>query len=207
MYKLMTIKDTVRIPPKRFNENLEQVIISELENSLSGHVDKSAGIVLSITNVKEVGEGRVILGDGAIYYDVTFEALVYQPVLNEVVDGAVSEITEFGAFITLGPIDGLVHVSQITEDFMSYDQKGGTLVGKESKRVLKKDDSVRARIVAISLKDRTSTSKIGLTMRQPYLGKLEWLEEEKKRAKKEKDKGAEKKAEKKSEKKVEEKKK
>ncbi len=207
MYKLMTIKDTVRIPPKRFNENLEQVIISELESSLSGSVDKNTGIVLSITNVKEVGEGRVILGDGAIYYDVTFEALVYQPVLNEVVDGAVSEITEFGAFITLGPIDGLVHVSQITEDFMSYDQKGGTLVGKESKRVLKKDDSVRARIVAISLKDRTSTSKIGLTMRQPYLGKLEWLEEEKKRAKKEKDKGAEKKAEKKSEKKVEEKKK
>jgi len=207
MYKLMTIKDTVRIPPKRFNENLEQVIISELESSLSGSVDKNTGIVLSITNVKEVGDGRVILGDGAIYYDVTFDALVYQPILNEVVDGAVSEITEFGAFITLGPIDGLVHVSQITEDFMSYDQKGGTLVGKESKRVLKKDDSVRARIVAISLKDRTSTSKIGLTMRQPYLGKLEWLEEEKKRAKKEKDKGAEKKAEKKSEKKVEEKKK
>jgi len=207
MYKLMTIKDTVRIPPKRFNENLEQVIISELESSLSGSVDKNTGIVLSITNVKEVGDGRVILGDGAIYYDVTFDALVYQPVLNEVVDGAVSEITEFGAFITLGPIDGLVHVSQITEDFMSYDQKGGTLVGKESKRVLKKDDSVRARIVAISLKDRTSTSKIGLTMRQPYLGKLEWLEEEKKRAKKEKDKGAEKKAEKKSEKKAEEKKK
>jgi len=202
MYKLMTIKDTVRIPPKRFNENLEQVIISELESSLSGSVDKNTGIVLSITNVKEVGDGRVILGDGAIYYDVTFDALVYQPILNEVVDGAVSEITEFGAFITLGPIDGLVHVSQITEDFMSYDQKGGTLVGKESKRVLKKDDSVRARIVAISLKDRTSTSKIGLTMRQPYLGKLEWLEEEKKRAKKEKDKGAEKKAEKKSEKKV-----
>jgi len=47
----------------------------------------------------------------------------------------------------------------------------------------------------VSLKDRISDSKIGLTMRQPYLGKLEWLEEDKKEAKKkqqEKEKAAKK---------------
>lgn len=38
-----------------------------------------------------------------------------------------------------------------------------------------------ARIVAISFK--TTPPKIGLTMRQPGLGKVEWIQEEKKRTK------------------------
>jgi len=120
------------------------------------------------------------MGDGAVYYDCMLEVLVYLPRLNEVVEGIVTEITEFGAFVNFGPMDGLVHVSQVTEDFVGYDQKNSALVGKESKKMLKKDDMVRARIVSVSLKSRFSDSKVGLTMRQPYLGKLEWLEDEKK---------------------------
>jgi len=53
------------------------------------------------------------------------------------------------------------------------------LVGKEKKQSLTEGDSVRCRIVAISLSEREPRdSKIGLTMRQPYLGKLDWIEEE-----------------------------
>jgi len=90
----------------------------------------------------------------------------------------VKEITEFGAFVRLGPIDGLVHVSQLTNDFINHDKKNNTLSGKESGRVLKAGDKVRGRIVTLSLK--RGSAKIGITMRQPYLGKLEWIAEEKK---------------------------
>ncbi len=42
---------------------------------------------------------------------------------------------------------------------------------------------MRARIVALSLNERSPReSKIGLTMRQPGLGKLEWIEEDRKKA-------------------------
>lgn len=184
MYKIVTVEDTVRIPPRRFSEELDKAIVSELENTIVGRVNKDIGIFLAITEVDDVGEGRVIRGDGAIYYEAKFKALVYQPMLHEVVDGKVTEILEFGAFVSCGPMDGLIHVSQITEDYMDYDQKGGVLSGKESKKVMKVEDLVRARIVTISLKDRISDSKIGLTMRQPYLGKLEWLDEERKQKKK-----------------------
>ncbi|ODS37513.1 MAG: DNA-directed RNA polymerase [Candidatus Altiarchaeales archaeon WOR_SM1_79] len=180
MYKILTVEDTVRVPPRRFNEDLETAIISEFENIVAGKVDKNIGIILSVTKVREMGEGKIIMGDGAIYYDVKFDILVYQPVLNEVVEGTVTEIIEFGAFINFGPMDGLAHVSQVTEDYMNYDQKNAMLVGKESNKTLKQGDTVRARIVSVSLKPKFANSKIGLTMRQPYLGKLEWLEEEKK---------------------------
>lgn len=187
MYKIMTVEDTVRVPPSRFDEEIEGVIMSEFENAVVGKIDRNIGIVISVINVDRIKEGKIILGDGAIYYDARFDILVYQPILNEVVEGEVSEIAEFGAFINFGPMDGLVHVSQITEDYIGYDQKNAILVGKETRKVLKLGDRVRARIIAISLKPSFSDSKIGLTMRQPYLGKLEWLEEEKKQQKKKKE--------------------
>jgi len=188
MYKILKIEDTVRVPPRRFEEDLDKVIMSEFESKSAGRIDKDIGIILAVNDVKEIGEGKIIMGDGAVYYDCILEVLVYEPVLNEVVEGTVTEITEFGAFVNFGPMDGLVHVSQITEDFFSYDQKNGVLVGKESNKILKKDDKVRARIVSVSLKPRFADSKIGLTMRQPYLGKLEWLEEDRKAQEKAKEK-------------------
>ena len=187
MYKISIIEDTVRIPPKRFGETLEEVIVSELDNTITGRVNKEIGIILAPMEVDKVGEGKIILGDGAAYYDTTFKALTYMPLLHEVVEGEVTEITEFGAFVSVGPLEGLIHVSQLTEDFMSYDNKNHMFMGRESNKSLKVGDKVRARIVTVSLKDRVSDSKIGLTMRQPYLGKLEWLAEEKeKKAKEEK---------------------
>jgi DNA-directed RNA polymerase subunit E' len=143
-------------------------------------VDKSVGIIISVIGVKEYKEGKIILGDGAVYHDVTFDVLAYQPNVHEVVDAVVTELTEFGAFVNFGPMDGLVHVSQITESFMTYDSKNKVFSDKNSSKNLKLGDIVRARIVTVSMKDRVSTSKVGLTMRQPYLGKLEWLEKDKK---------------------------
>jgi len=60
-------------------------------------------------------------------------------------------------------------------DFVSFN-KEKTLAGKESRKVLKIGDKCRARIIATSYKD-TTNPKLGLTMRQTGLGKLEWIEE------------------------------
>jgi len=181
MYKILTVRDTVRVPPSRFDEPLEEVVLDVLRKSYEGLTDKDVGVILAITEVKEIGTGRIIMGDGASYHNTTFEALVYKPELNEVVLGEVVEIVEFGGFVRLGPVDGLAHVSQVMDDFVGHDRKKGALYGKESKRALKEGDKVRARIVTVSMKKGTRAGKIGLTMRQPGLGKLEWIEEERKK--------------------------
>jgi DNA-directed RNA polymerase subunit E' len=102
--------------------------------------------------------------------------LTYKPKLQEIVEGEFKEIAEFGAFISIGPIDGLVHVSQIMEDFVNYNEKEQQFDGKETKRNLKLGDKVRARVVTISKKSTLLDTKIGLTMRQPGLGSLDWLD-------------------------------
>ncbi len=178
MYKKMRLADTVRIAPELLGEPVEQAVKIALRDKLEGLVDKKIGAMVSINDVIEVGEGHILAGDAGVYYDTIFEALTFMPELQEIIEGAVLEVVEFGVFVGIGPLDGLVHVSQLTDEFVSYDEKNSRLITKESGRAITVGDHVRARIVAVSLNEREPRdSKIGLTMRQHALGKLEWLEE------------------------------
>ena len=184
MYLVSKIEDTVRIPPSRFEDTLNDVAVEILNESYVGKIDKKLGLMVTVKEIEEIGTGKVIMGDGAAYHDVLFTALFFKPELHEIVEGEVIEITEFGAFIRIGPMDGLVHVSQVTDDYINYDGKRGALIGKESKKSLEEGNKVRARIVALSLKGKSSKeTKIGLTMRQPGLGRFEWIDEEKNKKK------------------------
>jgi len=180
MYEIATIEDTVRVPPNMFDQPLEEVAAKILNRKYVGKLDKKLGILIMVTDVLEHNQGKVVIGDGSAFYHIKFDALFYKPMLHEVIDGEVIEIIEFGAFVRIGPMDGLVHVSQITNDYINYDVKRGALLAKESNKSLDETDFVRTRIVALSLKgNSTKDCKIGLTMRQPGLGRFEWIEEEK----------------------------
>ncbi|MGP8320703.1 MAG: DNA-directed RNA polymerase [Methanosarcinaceae archaeon] len=181
MYKKMKLADTIRIAPNLLGEDVNTSVKDALKAKLEGRIDKTLGAIVAITELDEVGEGHILVGDGAVYYDAIFEAIVFTPILQEVIEGLVVETVEFGAFISIGAMDGLLHVSQITDDFMSYDGKNGRLVSKAGGQVLAEGDQVRTRIVAVSINERDPReSKIGLTMRQHALGKFEWLEEDRK---------------------------
>lgn len=177
MFKLVKIKDTVSVPPNRFEEDRKKVVLDILRESYEGSTDKDLGVVVCVTEVEEVGKGKVVMGDASSYHDVTFTALIYEPTLHEITPGEVVEIVDFGAFVRIGPIDALAHVSQITDDYISHDSKKAALIGKETNRKLKEGDKVRARIVSISMA-KGKREKIGLTMRQPGLGKFEWIKKE-----------------------------
>ena len=129
-----------------------------------------------MTQVKVSPTGKIIPGDGATYHKVNFSLLTFYPKIQEIVEGEVVEIADFGAFVRIGPIDALLHVSQLMDDFISYDEKQGVLLGKETKRKLASGDQVRVRITAVSMGRAGSSGKIGVTARQPFLGKLEWID-------------------------------
>jgi DNA-directed RNA polymerase subunit E' len=175
----------VRIPPRRFDEPREQVAIETLNETYDGRLDKNLGLFICVNEIEELGEGKLIMGDGASYHSVIFNSIFLKPEQQEIIDGEVIEIAEFGAFVRIGPMDGLVHVSQVTDDFITYDPKRGALLARESNKTLDEGDLVRARTVAISLKDNSvKDTKIGLTMRQNNLGRFEWIEEAKQKSKK-----------------------
>ncbi len=175
MYKIK-IKDHIRVPPNLFNQPTETAVIQRIKKKYEGHISKELGIVIDVSQVDEIGEGVIIPGDGASYYDTKFELLSFKPEMQEVAYGMVRDIADFGAFMTIGPLDGMIHISQTMDDYVSF-SKDKVLMGTETKRTLKVGDLCRSRIIAVSYKE-VNNPKIGLTMRQPFLGKLEWADEE-----------------------------
>ncbi len=74
MYYRMKLSDKVRVPPHRLGEALDKVILDVLQEQLEGSIDKEIGIFIGVTKVLTIGEGEIIPGDGAVFYDVVFEA-------------------------------------------------------------------------------------------------------------------------------------
>ncbi len=190
MYTITRVEDTIRILPEQFGEDLDEVIKDSVQKTFEGTVRKDQGIIVVAQNIIPVGDGIVIHGDGAMYQKVAFDALTYMPHLQEVVNGVVCEIVEFGAFCHIGPIDALIHMSQIMNDYVEVDSENEIITGKEKKKTLRVGDPIRARIVSVSLNELSAReSKIGLTMRQPALGAYDWIyKDEGDEKKKEKDK-------------------
>lgn len=182
MFYEVEAKGHVRVLPKFFGDDNNEAIMKSLSKQYDGFISKDFGVVIGVTDIKEVNEGIIIPGDGAAYYNTVFTMLTYKPELQEVVLGKIADITDFGAFITIGPIDGMIHVSQTMDDFVSFG-KSNVLTGKESKHNLKVGDLCRARIIAVSYKD-LSNPRIGLTMRQHRLGALTWIDDDLKKEKK-----------------------
>ena len=182
MYQIVTLKDDIAVPPTKLSMKLDTAISESIEEKYEGKIDNDIGVVLAVNGIKEIGEGRVLPGNPDVNYDVTFDVLTWMPYEHEIVEGAIVDIAEFGSFVRIGALDAMVHVSQVMDDFVSYDEKNGQLVGKSSRQMLKEGDSVRARVISISFKEQ---SKVGLTMRQPFLGSLKWLNNQAKQAKKE----------------------
>ena len=180
MYQVITVSDRVRLPAQNFTMKLTDGLRQILRERYERRIDKENGIVLSVWNVVPEGDGLVIPSDAAAYYDVKFDALTYLPVVNEVIEAEVAELVEFGAFLQMGSLEGLVHLSQIANDFLTYNKRLPAFVGKESKKSLKKADHVLAKISTVSLKTSLSETKIGLTMRPEGLGKDEWVGEREK---------------------------
>tara|TARA_Y100000310_G_C20564426_1_gene754715 strand:- start:375 stop:935 length:561 start_codon:yes stop_codon:yes gene_type:complete len=183
MFYEIKLKSHIRVSPSSFSENTEEAVLKSLNEKFEGYVTQDIGFIIAVISIDEIGDGIIIPGDGAPYYDTTFTALTFKPEIQEIVLGKITDITDFGAFIEIGPLDGMIHIGQTMDDYVSF-SKENVLSGKETKRSLKVNDLCRARIIAISFKD-PANPKIGLTMRQPWLGNVKWIEEELKTKKKE----------------------
>lgn len=176
MFYKVKIKDYVDLSPELFEGDLEESIKEQIERNYSNMTAEDLGLVISVVSVDNVGEGFKLPEDPSRHYTVDFTLLTYKPEVHEVVEGEVSSVTNFGVFVNIGIIDGLVHLSQTMADQVSFN-KTGMIQGNKTGKTLQAKDKVRASIVAVSFKDIRNV-KVALTMRQPGLGGHEWLKEE-----------------------------
>ena len=197
MFSISTLVDVVRIPPSLFGTTLKKAAINILKEKYESMINADLGYIIMILDAKVEEMGKMIAGDGGTFHKVEFDALTFYPKLQEIIQGEIVDITDFGAFVRIGPTDALLHLSQVMDDYLKSDVKSGMIIANQSGRTLKVGATLRARITAVSLGKAAAMGKIGITCRQPYLGADEWIAEE---IKKSGDSGKEKKSDKESKK-------
>ncbi len=73
--------------------------------------------------------------------------------VGEDFDGVVTSVTSFGLFVTLSDlyIDGLVHISNVGDDFFVYDEKQQQLIGKDKGGLFGLGDSVKVKVAGVNM--------------------------------------------------------
>ncbi|MCY4490915.1 MAG: DNA-directed RNA polymerase [Thaumarchaeota archaeon] len=182
MFSISTLVDVVRIPPSLFGSALKKAAVNILKEKYESMINADLDYIIMILDAKVDEMGKMIAGDGGTFHKTEFRALTFYPKLQEIVQGEIVDITDFGAFVRIGPTDALLHLSQVMDDYLKSDVKSGMILANQSGRTLKVGSTLRSRITAVSLGKAATMGKIGITCRQPFLGADEWIAEEIKKA-------------------------
>lgn len=91
-------------------------------------------------------------------HEAAFEKVASKLMVGDVVTGKVSRLTTFGAFVDLGGVDGLVHISEI-----SYKRV------EKTSDVLKPDQEVQVKVIGID----TDKQRISLSIKQTEVSPFE----------------------------------
>lgn len=176
MYYESEISVTIRVPPNRFGERIDSVVLDISREKYESSVHPDIGMIVGVLGIRSLLPGKIVPGDGSTYHEVILNCVSFRPIKGEIIEGEVAETIKFGIFIRIGCTDTLCHVSQISDDKFSLAKGKNILVGRETNRTLRLGETVRSRIIQSSI-DHVSM-KIAVTMRGDWLGTRKWMEEE-----------------------------
>ncbi|WP_188206639.1 ribonuclease R [Alkalibacillus aidingensis] len=75
--------------------------------------------------------------------------------IGEEFEGIISSITNFGLFVELpNTVEGLVHVSYLTDDYYHYDDRHQAMIGERTGHIFKIGDELKVRVVSTNIEER-----------------------------------------------------
>lgn len=76
--------------------------------------------------------------------------------IGEEFDGVITTVTDFGLFITLKDlyVDGMIHISQLGDDYFVYDAPLQRLVGQHHGRTFALGDTIKIKVAQVNLEER-----------------------------------------------------
>ncbi|WP_257351908.1 ribonuclease R [Pseudalkalibacillus decolorationis] len=78
-----------------------------------------------------------------------------QDKIGEEFEGVISGVTNFGLFIELpNTIEGLVHVSYLTDDYYHFNQQQYAMIGERTGKVFRIGDELQIRVIAVNIDER-----------------------------------------------------
>jgi len=165
--------------PENFGRELQQKLRKRLCEDVEGTVPETTGIIVAVLRFydeQDVKRGLIEYETGYASFIVNYEAIIYRPFKNQVLDAKVTNVHEHGFSCTTGIANFSIFVSKhnMPKEY-TYKAENEMWAHSEddsSDQEISKGCVVRLRVVNVNFKSKTALSCIG-TIDGDYLGVLE----------------------------------
>jgi len=159
----------IQLHPKHCGPHIINILKTQLHQEVEGTCSGRYGFIITVTEVQDIGKGKVLEGSGFVVFPIQFSAIVFKPFKGEVLDAVVTQVNQMGFFASAGPLQIFVSNHLIPNDlhFDAQSNPNAFVSDDESVRITK-DDEVRLKIVGTRV-DATEIFSIG-SIKEDYLG-------------------------------------
>ncbi|WP_090855957.1 ribonuclease R [Paraliobacillus sp. PM-2] len=78
-----------------------------------------------------------------------------QDKIGEEFDGVISSVTNFGLFVELpNTVEGLVHVSYLTDDYYHFDERAYAMIGERTGNIFRIGDEITVKVANVNIEER-----------------------------------------------------
>lgn len=101
MFVLSTIKHTVEIVPSAFGRDFLSTLVEQINKHFSNFVIPDVGLCITFYDFKKIGDSYILPGNASTHTPVIFRYVVFQPVINEILEGQISQSARDGITISM----------------------------------------------------------------------------------------------------------
>ncbi|GMI17078.1 hypothetical protein TrLO_g9652 [Triparma laevis f. longispina] len=176
MFYVKSLEHQIVLQPIHFGPKLYATIKRLVKESVEGVALPHYGYCVKVLGVDDdnVKAGVIEYDTGDVCYTVQYEALLFRPMKNEVLDAVVTDIMSLGFYAAVGPLKVFVHMSKMPAD-MNGEQGGGfdgnAWVSADEEVKIEEKCGVRLRILGCTADDGQFTA-VG-TMNDEFLGMID----------------------------------
>ena len=171
MFFVTEMKKNIMLEPRFFGPHIYATLEASLLKEVEGLCSESHGYIICAYDVKSMDSGKVIAGVGSCVFRMSFKAVVFKPLLSEVLDAQVRIVTESGIVAIAGPTTIFVHHAFLPKD-MKFEELGlcPSFVSSDHVKITA-GSAVRIRIENVSYQNGKITCTG--TMKDDYLGAID----------------------------------
>lgn len=162
MYYLLEIETKTSLSPDQLDpkKDANELLLKALRETLEGQVLTDVGLVVAVISCNIRGEGRIPPRSPEIYFRTNIRLIAFKPIPNEVVEGEIVNVTETGAFVNLGSLDGFWPRNRISNRRMEFNARKGTLEDREEEIVIRRKEKARIKVNNVEVRTPNTLSSL-----------------------------------------------
>ncbi|KAF8819729.1 Dna-directed Rna polymerase II RPB7 [Cardiosporidium cionae] len=170
MYFVIEHWENISVKPSQLGPRYEQCIEDMLRLSVEGKCSARHGYIVCVVRLVHKEPGRIQDGTGMIVVAVKYQAIVFKPVTDEVLDGVVTDVNRLGCFVQCGPLKVFVSRNSIPTAYR-YDEGGMPPSYSDGELSIKSQTELRLKLQGVRF-DQSNLFAIA-TIDAHYLGPIE----------------------------------